>query len=140
MEVRYLADMKPAALINCCLAFDTDSADVNGHPIQLTLISRRSRFRAGTRYFKRGIDHEGHVANYNETEQIVIVDAPDGEDAAARMSFVQIRGSIPIFWAEVNNLRYVPDLQIMDLQNTVRLCFRLHDVILILRIACRWTH
>lgn len=93
---------------------------MNGHPIQLCLVSRRSRYRAGTRYFKRGVDHEGHVANFNETEQIVTVIGPGSEDNAQRMSFVQIRGSIPIFWAEINTLRYVPDLQIMDLQDTVR--------------------
>lgn len=39
------------------------------------------------------------------------------------MSFVQTRGSVPVFWAEVNNLRYKPDLQIMDLQDTVFLSF-----------------
>ena len=33
---------------------------------------------------------------------------------------MQIRGSIPIFWAEINTLRYKPDVQIMDLQDTVR--------------------
>ena len=32
---------------------------------------------------------------------------------------MQIRGSVPIFWGEVNTLRYKPDLQIMDLQETV---------------------
>ncbi|KAG0711961.1 Phosphatidylinositide phosphatase SAC2 [Chionoecetes opilio] len=37
----------------------------------LTLISRRSRHRAGTRYKRRGVDEEGQVANYVETEQIV---------------------------------------------------------------------
>lgn len=37
----------------------------------LTLISRRSRHRAGTRYKRRGVDEEGRVANYVETEQIV---------------------------------------------------------------------
>ncbi|VDP77444.1 unnamed protein product [Echinostoma caproni] len=38
--------------------------------ITVVLISRRSRFRAGTRYRRRGIDHDGHVANYVETEQV----------------------------------------------------------------------
>jgi hypothetical protein len=95
--------------------------------MQLCLISRRSRFRAGTRYFRRGIDHEGHVANFNETEQILLVEGqatpgalPPGSTFAAKLSFVQIRGSIPLYWAEVNTLRYKPDLQIMDLQDTVR--------------------
>ena len=85
-------------------------------------MSRRSRYRAGTRYFRRGIDREGHVANFVETEQILLVDAADGngEEASIQLSFVQILGSVPVFWAEVNTLRYKPDLQIMDLQDTVR--------------------
>lgn len=105
--------------LNHVSAFDVQSAVLNGHSIHLALLSRRSRFRAGTRYFKRGVDHEGQVANYNETEQIVTVDSPRGGDASAQISYVQIRGSIPVFWAEINNLRYMPDLQIMDLQDTV---------------------
>lgn len=93
--------------------------------MQLCLISRRSRFRAGTRYFRRGIDHDGHVANFNETEQILLLESqttpgdPSGGTPAAKLSFVQIRGSIPVYWAEINTLRYKPDLQIMDLQDTV---------------------
>jgi phosphatidylinositol 3,5-bisphosphate 5-phosphatase len=44
---------------------------VFGASVQVTLISRRSRFFAGTRYRKRGINGNGHVANDVETEQIV---------------------------------------------------------------------
>lgn len=44
---------------------------VFGATVQVTLISRRSRFFAGTRYRKRGINGNGHVANDVETEQIV---------------------------------------------------------------------
>lgn len=95
--------------------------------MHLALISRRSRFRAGTRYFRRGIDHEGHVANFNETEQILLLERQttpgslpiSDDDYAAKLSFVQIRGSIPVFWSEINTLRYKPDLQIMDLPDTV---------------------
>jgi hypothetical protein len=65
------------------------------------------------------MDHDGHVANFNETEQVVTVDSPNGEDTSIRMSYVQIRGSIPLFWAEINNLRYMPDLQLMELPDTV---------------------
>jgi hypothetical protein len=102
---------------------------IHGHQIQLCLISRRSRYRAGTRYFRRGIDHEGHVANFNETEQILlVVEKAAGrlsfsENLAHKLSFTQIRGSVPVFWAEVNTLRYKPDLQVMDLQETVILLF-----------------
>ena len=95
--------------------------------MHLGLISRRSRFRAGTRYFRRGIDREGNVANFNETEQILLVERQSTSGAvqnfddnyAAKLSFVQIRGSIPVFWSEINTLRYKPDLQIMDLPDTV---------------------
>ena len=104
-------------------AFDIRPGRVNGHHIRLCLMSRRSRYRAGTRYFRRGIDHEGHVANFVETEQVLLVDQPspdgNGDEVSAQLSFVQIRGSIPLFWAEINTLRYKPDLQIMNLQDTV---------------------
>ncbi|KAI0343986.1 hypothetical protein BDW22DRAFT_1327329 [Trametopsis cervina] len=103
--------------------FDIRPARVNGHHIRLCLMSRRSRYRAGTRYFRRGIDRDGHVANFVETEQVLLLDSPSregpGDEVNAQLSFVQIRGSVPLFWAEVNTLRYKPDLQIMDLQDTV---------------------
>jgi len=92
------------------------------------LISRRSRYRAGTRYFTRGIDINGYTANNNETEQIILFDPlpANGQNASRgrvdgkeKLSYVQTRGSVPVFWAEVNNLRYKPDLQIMDIPETV---------------------
>jgi SacI homology domain len=110
-----------SAMLTCFSAFDTRTVMANDRKLQLYLISRRSRFRAGTRYFRRGVDHDGHVANFNETEQIAIVPSQaDSNEAATTLSFVQIRGSIPVFWAEINNLHYRPDLQIMDLQDSVR--------------------
>jgi hypothetical protein len=112
-------------MLTCISAFDTRTVLVNGRKLQLYLISRRSRFRAGTRYFRRGIDHDGHVANFNETEQIATVPTQaDPGTAATTLSFVQIRGSIPIFWSEISTLRYKPDLQIMDLQDSVIIPFR----------------
>ena len=47
-----------------------------GRKYDLALISRRSRFFAGTRYLKRGLSEEGQVANDVETEH---------------------RGSVPLF-------------------------------------------
>lgn len=115
-------------------AFDLRPVFLHGRHMQLCLISRRSRFRAGTRYFRRGIDHEGHVANFNETEQLLLIEgqsAPGGPRSSVdnfvnRLSFVQIRGSVPLFWAEINTLRYKPDLQVMDLQDTVRALTKSH--------------
>ena len=106
-------------------AFDARLGTLRGRRFQLCLISRRSRYRAGTRFFRRGIDQKGHVANFVETEQLLLVEdhqalgQVSSGDFATKMSFVQVRGSIPVFWAEVNTLRYKPDLQIMDLPETV---------------------
>lgn len=54
------------------------SATINSRDVLFGLISRRSRFRAGTRYFSRGIDQEGNVSNFNETEQICLLDGVGG--------------------------------------------------------------
>jgi hypothetical protein len=108
-------------------------------PLTLVLITRRSRHRAGTRYFSRGIDEEGHVSNFNETEQIIILnDSTSGLGGFAGgggmqngkvggsggkevqiMSYVQTRGSVPVFWAEVNTLHYTPKLQIRGVETAV---------------------
>ncbi|ELQ39866.1 recessive suppressor of secretory defect [Pyricularia oryzae] len=103
-------------------------------PITLALITRRSRFRAGTRYLNRGLDAEGHAANYNETEQVLVMnDSGDGLGGFAGssdmqsgkmgggkemqiFSYVQTRGSIPAFWAEVNALKYTPKLQVKSIE------------------------
>ncbi|GMG31144.1 unnamed protein product [Ambrosiozyma monospora] len=82
---------------------------INLKPITFGLITRRSRFRAGTRYFRRGIDKDGHVANYNETEQLLVVHTPEGDKVS---SYLQTRGSVPVYWAEMNNLKYKPSLLI----------------------------
>ncbi|XP_031815209.1 synaptojanin-1 isoform X1 [Sarcophilus harrisii] len=57
------------------------------------LISRLSCERAGTRFNVRGTNDDGHVANFVETEQVIFLD-----DAVS--SFIQIRGSVPLFWEQ----------------------------------------
>jgi phosphatidylinositol 4-phosphatase len=50
----------------------SDEKDENGYEdIQYTIISRRSRQRAGLRYQRRGVDEEANVANFVETETII---------------------------------------------------------------------
>lgn len=61
--------------------------------VELVLIARRSRKRAGVRFCRRGVDAEGSVANFVETEQIV-------QHSNVLSSFVCIRGSIPLFWKQ----------------------------------------
>ncbi|CAH1403962.1 unnamed protein product [Nezara viridula] len=74
---------------------------LNARKFNLILISRRSNERAGTRLFTRGVDSDGNVANFVETEQIV-------ETSFERASFVQTRGSIPFFWQQYPNLKLKP--------------------------------
>lgn len=64
----------------------------------ITVISRRSVKRAGLRYLRRGIDDDGCCANSVETEQIL---SPKVVDAGSKTySFLQIRGSIPVFFTQ----------------------------------------
>ncbi|KAF7560473.1 hypothetical protein G7046_g3666 [Stylonectria norvegica] len=64
----------------------------------ITVISRRSTKRAGLRYLRRGIDQDGFTANTVETEQLL---SPSAWDASSRThSFLQIRGSIPLFFTQ----------------------------------------
>lgn len=88
----------------------------------MALISRRSRHRPGTRYFSRGIDAEGHVSNFVETEQLVLYDGPGKTqlvEGKIELSYVQTRGSIPVFWTQVINLKYTPRLWIGENRKSV---------------------
>lgn len=86
------------------------------HPVCFGLITRRSTYRAGTRYFRRGVDDDGNVANFNETEQILMVptsEARSSSDLEMQVySYLQTRGSVPVYWSEINNLKYAPKLTI----------------------------
>ncbi|XP_057677038.1 synaptojanin-1 isoform X1 [Corythoichthys intestinalis] len=57
------------------------------------IFSRLSSERAGTRFNVRGANDDGQVANFVETEQAIFLD-----DRVS--SFIQIRGSIPLFWEQ----------------------------------------
>ncbi|EGD85428.1 hypothetical protein H112_06330 [Trichophyton rubrum D6] len=72
-------------------------------PSSLTVISRLSSRRAGTRFNARGIDDDGNVANFVETETILWI------PPAMCFSYTQIRGSVPIFWEQ--EAGYLPGQQ-----------------------------
>ncbi|KAH0583578.1 hypothetical protein H2248_009201 [Termitomyces sp. 'cryptogamus'] len=65
--------------------------------VDYVIISRRSRYRAGLRYQRRGIDDDANVANFVETETIMRVNRLGVENIFA---YVQLRGSIPLFWTQ----------------------------------------
>jgi hypothetical protein len=84
------------------ITIPTSSAPIktsgSGMPSSMTLISRLSCRRAGTRFNSRGMDDDGNVANYVESETVYW--APSG----VCFSYVQIRGSVPIFWEQQTGL------------------------------------
>jgi phosphatidylinositol 4-phosphatase len=80
--------------------------DVEGQKFSMLFISRRSRFRQGCRFTKRGLDENGNAANFVETEQILLF--PDGKIS----SYVQIRGSMPFHWASPVHMKYDPKVLI----------------------------
>jgi hypothetical protein len=74
---------------------------------QFCLISRKENKRSGMRFLVRGIDKNGNVANFAETEQVVIVNKNDETDI---VSYMQLRGSIPLFWTQAPNLLLNPSI------------------------------
>ncbi|KAH9597202.1 protein of unknown function DUF547 [Trypanosoma melophagium] len=71
-----------------------------GRHILITLIGRVSKHFAGTRYLRRGVSSDGHVANHVEVEQIVVDESTlhTHFTRGAFTSYVQVRGSVPLHW------------------------------------------
>lgn len=65
----------------------------------ITIISKQSWKRAGTRFNARGIDDNGNVANFVETEFVY-----DNPSQHLIFAFTQIRGSVPTFWEQDSTL------------------------------------
>lgn len=80
-------------------------------PSTLTLVSRLSSRRAGTRFNSRGIDDDGNVANFVETETVLWM--PHG----LCVSYTQVRGSVPIFWEQAPGL--IPGQQKIQVTRSV---------------------
>ncbi|KAH7832500.1 putative polyphosphoinositide phosphatase [Monocercomonoides exilis] len=81
--------------------FSQHTFNQRGHLFSVALVARRSRHFAGTRFQKRGISERGWVANDVETELVVWDSETATTTASSRFaSFVQHRGSPPVFWAQ----------------------------------------
>lgn len=71
----------------------TELSYVGNLRISETIISKQSWKRAGTRFLSRGMDDDGNVANFVETEFIMY-------SKEFCYAFVIIRGSVPCFWEQ----------------------------------------
>ena len=85
--------------------FGQNFCNIKGLWLQISVIARRNRHFAGTRYLKRGITSDGNVANDVETEQI-LEEVSDWVDRPKISSFIQIRGSIPVYWSQIQDAFY----------------------------------
>ncbi|KAL5107073.1 Phosphatidylinositol-3-phosphatase SAC1 [Taenia crassiceps] len=84
----------------------SNSPESVGRVASYAVISRRATKRAGTRYFARGLDSNAYTANFVETEQLVYL--PPNRIC----SFVQIRGSVPLYWSQHPTLEYKPGIKL----------------------------
>lgn len=99
---------------------DQAKISIYGKKIYITIIARRSHHFAGARFLKRGVNDKGNVANEIETEQIVsdmlissFHDPKYGFFNNPRFtSFVQHRGSIPLYWTQDLNRLPKPPIEI----------------------------
>jgi len=91
----------------------------SGFPSSMTLISRLSCRRAGTRFNARGIDDDGNVANFVESETIFCTDT-------ICYSYVQCRGSIPVFWEQASGLPGQQKVQITRSAEATEPAFNKH--------------
>jgi hypothetical protein len=94
------------------------SSGKNYEIFTLCILSRRSRFRAGTRYKRRGVDEDGQCANYVETEQLVAYQTHE-------VSFVQVRGSVPVYWSQPG-YKYRPPPRIDKGEAETKVAFEKH--------------
>ncbi|KAF9950408.1 hypothetical protein BGZ72_007944 [Mortierella alpina] len=96
---------------------EIEQCEIEEQPFEFTLISRRSRDRSGLRYQRRGIDENGNTANFVETEQLLRIVRDESDH---QVSFVQTRGSIPLFWSQSPyRLKPIPVLERSESENEV---------------------
>ena len=78
--------------------------------IDFCLLSRKDVRRPGRRFLVRGLDQDGHAANFAETEQILTYTKQPGTSLVA--AHLQIRGSIPLKWSMKPNMAWSPPVYV----------------------------
>ncbi|KAJ3064526.1 Phosphatidylinositide phosphatase SAC2, partial [Podochytrium sp. JEL0797] len=107
---------------------DEGGEEVDRKEFDFAVISRRNKYRAGFRYERRGADARGDVANFVETEMIVFGTVDEKHHVA---SFLQIRGSIPLYWAQTastKTLNPTPSLDKTDEENVAVLTLHMQEL------------
>ncbi|KAK8439143.1 Inositol-1,4,5-trisphosphate 5-phosphatase 1 [Candidozyma auris] len=93
---------------------------LNSRGDTISIISKQSWRRAGTRFNARGIDDDGNVANFVESEFIF-----NNVSSRQVFAFTQIRGSVPTFWEQDSTL-INPKITITRSREASQLAFNKH--------------
>eukprot|EP00918_Siedleckia_nematoides_P094808 GHVU01208171.1.p1 GENE.GHVU01208171.1~~GHVU01208171.1.p1 ORF type:complete len:611 (+),score=98.23 GHVU01208171.1:457-2289(+) len=104
VELQPLARTPDAELGAAVLAYESVSTVA-----KLALISRVDGGKPGRRFLCRGANCHGDVANFVETEQVLLVQT---SDRVHLYSYVQSRGSIPVYWTQQPTLRWAPKIEV----------------------------
>lgn len=72
------------------------------------VISRKDTRRSGCRFIVRGADSNGYVANFAETEEFIVINSKENSNEYTVLSYLQIRGSIPVVWSQLPTLQLNP--------------------------------
>ena len=105
-----------------------------GKTLNLTLLARRSRHFAGTRYLKRGVSDRGKVANDVEHEQIIHDETPGADGVFS--SYLQVRGSIPTYWTQESSVTMPKPPIVLNRVDPTYHATQLHFEDLIQRYGC----
>ena len=106
-------------IINGCVT--QKNIEMEGRNISIIIISRRSRFFAGPRYLKRGINSFGDVANEVETEQILFEGSQFDNTLFKISSFIHVKiifKKSNYFYISIEvQCRFIGDMKIYIHQN-----------------------
>ncbi|ODN00591.1 Synaptojanin-1 [Orchesella cincta] len=91
--LRFGIDCNEWLLRITCGSVEIKTVYAGAKNVKTAVVSRLSCERAGTRFNVRGTNDDGHVANFVETEQMIMTDNEIS-------SFLQTRGSVPLFWEQ----------------------------------------
>ena len=99
---------------------------INNKGIDLILISRKEIYRNGRRYTSRGADLHGNASNTVEIEQIL---ATQDKSDIRISSYVHMRGSVPLRWAQPRSLSCTLPL-IIDNEHSREACTKHYECLL----------
>mmetsp|Transcript_11327 Transcript_11327/g.39465 ORF Transcript_11327/g.39465 Transcript_11327/m.39465 type:complete len:612 (-) Transcript_11327:58-1893(-) len=94
--------------------------ETDGRRFDILFFSRRACARVGTRFNCRGTDANGNVANFVETEQVL------AHHDGSVTSYVQIRGSIPLYWTQYVYMIYMPKIKFPASDEVSQAAFNKH--------------